>query len=112
MLIANGSIEGGAIIGSTTLWTGESEGEASGVGVSLELLDGGSKSGVGVALAEASGIGSGVAEGVASGIASGGIVSAEFVLGKMSSRFKRGSSGLGAGVSAEIVASCGGDSSA
>ncbi len=63
-----------------------------------------------------SGIDSGVADIVASGITSGGIVSAEIVLVKIMSGFKRRSSGLGAGptcvgrVWAELVASSGGDS--
>ncbi len=49
----------------------------------------------------ASGTSSGIADWVASGMSSGGIVSAEVVLGKIVSRFRRGSSGLGAGVCAE-----------
>ncbi len=66
--------------------------------------------GVVVADGVASGVGSGVADGVALGIGSGVIVSAEFVLVKIVSGFRRGSSGLGAGVWAECVASTGGDS--
>lgn len=58
----------------------------------------------------ASGDDSGVAEGVDSGEASGVCVSAEFVLVKIVSRFRRGSSGLGTGVWAECVATSGGDS--
>jgi hypothetical protein len=54
--------------------------------------------GDGVGIIVDSGVGSGVAEGVASGNSSGGIVSAAVVLGKIVSRFRRGSSGLGAGV--------------
>lgn len=57
-----------------------------------------------------SGMTSGVAEWVASGIASGGIVSVRFEFVKIVSGLRRGSSVLGAGVSAELVASMGGDS--
>ena len=57
--------------------------------------------GVAVGDGLASGVGSGVADGVASGTSSGVVVSAEFVLVKIVSGFRRGSSGLGAGVSAE-----------
>ena len=48
-----------------------------------------------------SGIGSGRADWVASGITSGWTNSADCVEGKISSRLRRGSSGLGAGVAAE-----------
>jgi len=76
-----------------------------GVGDGAMLVEG-----VGLGVTMVSGVGSGVAEGVASGNSSGGIVSAEVVLEKIVSGFRRGSSGLGAGVWAECVASTGGDS--
>jgi hypothetical protein len=86
-------------------------GEDETVGVGVGVGDGATLAeGVGLGVTMASGVGSGVADGVASGTSSGVIVSAEFVLVKIVSGFRRGSSGLGAGVSAECVASSGGDS--
>ena len=66
--------------------------------------------GVELGVTMVSGVGSGEADGEASGIGSGVVVSAEVVLVKIVSGFRRGSSGLGAGVLAECVASSGGDS--
>jgi len=79
---------------------GEIVGEGEGVAAGVALALGVARSIV-TPSTSVSGNGSGVAEGVASGITSGGIISADCVVEKISSRLRRGSSGLGAGVLAE-----------
>lgn len=95
---------GGDIKGETDA-EGEADGSTDGVGVA----DGVAISALGVEMI-VSGMTSGIADWVASGIASGGIVSVEFELVKIVSGSRRGSSGVVAGVSAELVASIGGES--
>lgn len=118
-MIGNSWTRSTALICSALDWVGVGEARGVGVGWTSGLEDAEAEDeGDGTMLAEGvdigrsivSGIGTGVADGVASGSCSGGIVSAEFVLEKIVSRFRRGSSGLGAGVLAESVASMGGDS--
>lgn len=85
-------------------FSGDSVGEGEGIGVVEETgVADGEEMGV-------SGISSGVAEGVDSGIVSGVSSCEDCVVGKIVSRSRRGSSGVGAGVAAELLASCGGDS--
>ncbi len=98
-----GVIDGAGDCTGIALFEGKSVGDGEG-------LETGLAEGVAIDVTMVSGEGSGVAEGVASGSSSGGIVSAEFVLVKIVSGFRRGSSGLGAGVLAECVATSGGDS--